>query len=131
MPTTLDDFSLVLTNYEQRSREFTSSKSGPSNFVSESSRSGNARDQKGNGKGQGSIACSVAGRDSDHDFKTRKRSIKWREKSKRKTLATTVDKREQRESKTQMKAKRSKRVRIEEPTSEVESSDLDVEESED
>ena len=126
MPTTLDDFSLVLTNYEQRSREFTSSKSGPSNFATDSGRRNDNSPKRNKGKDKGCITCSIAGRDSDHDFKTCKHSIKWREQNKKKALATVVDKR----AKSDGKTKKSKRVRIEEPMSDVESSDVEVDESE-
>lgn len=120
LPTTLDELSLVLTNFEQRSRKFSHQKSGPNNFATDIDRSNNSGSKRKKGKDKGCITCSIAGRDSDHDFKTCKHSIKWREQNKKKVLTTLVEKSPKK------KTKKNKKVRIEEPISDVESSDVDV-----
>ena len=76
VPTTLEGFSTVITNFEQRSRKFNPAKPGVNrnNFLSQ----GGERDTS---KAKGCITCSIAGRDPNHDFKSCRHSIKWRQKN--------------------------------------------------
>ena len=118
MPTNLEEFASVLTNYEQRSRKLSSIKPGsgnPNNFVIDNDTTNN----RGKGKHRkGCITCSIAGRDANHDFKTCNHSIKWRSEKEKKLLLT--DKRKTREenpttSTRRVKTKKQKKVKFDKP----------------
>ena len=120
MPTNLEEFASVLTNYEQRSRKLSSIKPGsgnPNNFVIDNDTTNN----RGKGKHRrGCITCSIAGRDANHDFKTCTHSIKWRSEKEKKLLLTekrkNVDREETPTTSTKRgKNKKQKKVKFDKP----------------
>jgi hypothetical protein len=125
MPKSLNEFALVLTNYEQRSRKFTSQKQGPNNFVTE-------QRQPKSRKDRGCVTCAIAGRDSNHDHKVCKRAIKWRERNnkKDKQLLTTIKgKRKAEDSEVEQTDKRSskkRKVKFQEPSTDEDDDDSDA-----
>jgi hypothetical protein len=125
MPKSLNEFALVLTNYEQRSRKFTSQKQGPNNFVTE-------QRQPKSRKDRGCVTCAIAGRDSNHDHKVCKHAIKWRERNnkKDKQLLTTIKgKRKAEDSEVEQTDKRSskkRKVKFQEPSTDEDDDDSDA-----
>jgi hypothetical protein len=124
MPKSLNEFALVLTNYEQRSRKFTSQKQGPNNFITDQRQPKSRRDR-------GCVTCALAGRDPNHDYKSCKHAIKWRDRNRKEKqlLATVSGKRKNENSEDDPKEKKNskkRKVKFQEPSTDEDDDDSDA-----